>query len=68
MRRHFVHHGACSYFLILNLYAVDSIDDQEQLRALAINQLAGVLANLHLIRPLTRWNLSALAGKKPVPT
>src|SRR5947207_114682 len=53
MRRHFVHHGACSYFVIPNLYSVDSIDDQEQLRALAINQLAGVLADLHLIRPLT---------------
>jgi hypothetical protein len=53
MRRHFVHHGACSYFVIPNLYGVDSDNDKEQLRALAINQLAGVLADLHLIRPLT---------------
>jgi hypothetical protein len=53
MRRHFVHHDACSYFVIPNLYGVDAGDDAEQLRALAINQLAGVLADLHLIRPLT---------------
>ena len=64
MRRHFVHHGACSYFVIPNLYCVDSIDDQEQLRALAINQLAGVLADLHLIRPLTASELKRLGREE----
>jgi hypothetical protein len=64
MRRHFVHHGACSYFVIPNLYSVDSIDDQEQLRALAINQLAGVLADLHLIRPLTPSELKRLGREE----
>ena len=64
MRRHFVHHGACSYFVIPNLYSVDSIDDQEQLRALAINQLAGVLADLHLIRPLTASELKRLGREE----
>ena len=52
VRRHFVHHGACSYFVTPNIYGVDQ-DEREQLRALAINQLAGVLANLGLIRPLS---------------
>jgi hypothetical protein len=60
MRRHFLHHGACSYFVIPNLYGVESDDEQEQLRALAINQLAGVLADLHLIRPLTATELKRL--------
>jgi hypothetical protein len=57
MRRHFVHHDACSYFVIPNLYGVDGSNDEEQLRALAINQLAGVLADLHLIRPLSASEL-----------
>jgi hypothetical protein len=64
MRRHFVHHGACSYFVIPNLYGVDSADDDEQLRALAINQLAGVLADLHLIRPLTGSELKRLGREE----
>jgi hypothetical protein len=56
VRRHFLHHGACSYFVIPNIYSVDQ-DEREQLRALAINQLAGVLANLSLIRPLSQSEL-----------
>ena len=50
--------------MIPNLYAVDSVDDQEQLRALAINQLAGVLADLHLIRPLTPSELKSLGREE----
>jgi len=57
VRRHFLHHGACSYFVIPNIYGVDRADEHEQLRALAINQLAGVLANLNLIRPLSAGEL-----------
>jgi len=56
VRRHFLHHGACSYFVIPNIYSVDQ-DEREQLRALSINQLAGVLANLGLIRPLSESEL-----------
>jgi hypothetical protein len=56
VRRHFLHHGECSYFVIPNIYSVDQ-DEREQLRALAINQLAGVLANLGLIRPLSDGEL-----------
>ena len=56
VRRHFLHHGACSYFVIPNIYSVDQ-DEREQLRALAINQLAGVLANLGLVRPLSESEL-----------
>jgi hypothetical protein len=52
VRRHFLHHGACSYFVIPNIYGVDRTDTDEELRALAINQLAGVFANVGLIRPL----------------
>jgi hypothetical protein len=63
VRRHFLHHGACSYFVIPNLYGVDSEDEQEKLRALAINQLAGVLADLHLIRPLAPSELKGF-GKE----
>ena len=63
VRRHFLHHGACSYFVIPNLYGVDHEDEQEKLRALAINQLAGVLADLHLVRPLTPSELKGF-GKE----
>jgi hypothetical protein len=57
VRRHFLHHGACSYFVIPNIYGVDKADQHEELRALAINQLAGVLADLQLIRPLSNSEL-----------
>ena len=53
VRRHFINHGACSYFVIPNLYSVDNDDKAEELRALAVNQLAGVLRDLELVRPLT---------------
>jgi hypothetical protein len=52
-RRHFISHGACSYFVIPNLYSVAKEDDAEELRALAVNQLAGVFRDLELVRPLT---------------
>jgi hypothetical protein len=61
VRRHFIHHDACSYFVTPNLYSVDNADEREELRALAINQLAGVLADLNLIRPLTRLELKRFA-------
>ena len=61
VRRHFIHHGACSYFVTPNLYSVDNADEREELRALAINQLAGVLADLNLVRPLTSSELKRFA-------
>ena len=61
VRRHFIHHGDCSYFVIPNLYSVDKADEREELRALAINQLAGVLADLNLVRSLTASELKRFA-------
>jgi hypothetical protein len=54
VRRHFIHHAGFSFFVIPNLYSVDQHDKDEQLRALAMNQLAGVLSDLNLVRPLSR--------------
>ena len=61
VRRHFIHHGACSYFVTPNLYSVDNTNGNEELRALAINQLAGVLADLNLVRALSTGELKRLA-------
>jgi hypothetical protein len=52
VRRHFLHHDGSSYFVIPNLYGIpqDGPDSKnEELRALAINQLAGVLDDLKLV-------------------
>jgi hypothetical protein len=68
VRRHFLHHGACSYFVIPNIYGVDHADEQEELRALAINQLAGVLANLDLIRPLSNSELRRFGREETRPS
>jgi hypothetical protein len=57
VRRHFIHHGGASYFVIPNLYSVDQENKDEELRALAMNQLAGVLDDLELVRVLSEWEL-----------
>jgi hypothetical protein len=49
VHRHFVHHNRASYLVIPNLYAVDPKDEKESKRALAMNQLAGVLSDLKLV-------------------
>jgi hypothetical protein len=67
VRRHFIHHGSCSYFVTPNLYSVSDSDEREQLRALAINQLAGVLADLNLVRPLTVSELKRFARHETLP-
>jgi hypothetical protein len=67
VRRHFIHHGSCSYFVTPNLYSVSESDEREQLRALAINQLAGVLADLNLVRPLTLSELKRFARHETRP-
>jgi hypothetical protein len=50
VRRHFVHHNKASYLVIPNLYSCDPNDQQEAQKALAVNQLAGVLSDLELVR------------------
>src|SRR5262245_41842604 len=61
VRRHFIHHGGASYFVIPNLYSVDQENkdesNPEELRALAMNQLAGVLDDLELVRGLSTFEL-----------
>ena len=62
VRRHFIHHNGSSYFVIPNLYHIGH-DKMEELRALAMNQLAGVFADLKLVRPLTHSEYKRL-GKE----
>ena len=50
VRKHFLHHRQTSYFIIPNLFAGSSDDKDETARALAMNQLAGVLTDLDLVR------------------
>ena len=50
VHRHFVHHNKASYLVIPNLYSCDPADKEESARGLAVNQLAGVLSDLELVR------------------
>jgi hypothetical protein len=50
VRRHFVHHNRASYLVIPNLYSCDPDNKDEAAKALAVNQLAGVLSDLELVR------------------
>lgn len=50
VRRHFIHHYNASYFVIPNLHSVDLSDDLEKAKGVAMNQLAGVLDDLDLVR------------------
>lgn len=50
VRRHFIHHYNASYFVIPNLHSVDTNDEIEKAKGLAMNQLAGVLDDLGLVR------------------
>ncbi len=50
VRRHFVHHNNASYLVIPNLYSCDPDNKDEAAKAMAINQLAGVLSDLDLVR------------------
>ena len=56
VRKHFIHHQHASYLVIPNLYSAGSDDNMEEgsqageaRRALAMNQLAGVLSDLDLV-------------------
>jgi hypothetical protein len=50
VRRHFIYHKGASYLVIPNLASCDSANDDECRKALAMNQLAGVLDDLDLVR------------------
>jgi hypothetical protein len=64
VRRHFIHHQGASYFVIPNLYSSDQKKEGEELRALAMNQLAGVFADLNLVRPLKADELKRLGEEE----
>jgi hypothetical protein len=62
VRRHFIYHRGASYFVIPNLYSCCDPEDKklaenEPAKALAMNQLAGVLDDLDLVRwpKRARW-------------
>jgi hypothetical protein len=66
VRRHFIHHYDSSYFIIPNLHSVNLDDDLEKAKGVAMNQLAGVLDDLDLVRWPSRkrwrwWKKSELA-------
>jgi hypothetical protein len=66
VRRHFVHHNNASYLVIPNLYSAgramsNEEDKKEAERALAMNQLAGVLSDLELVR----WPEEGWPKRKP---
>jgi hypothetical protein len=46
VRTHFIHHNQASYFVIPNLY---SCTKEETAKAVAMNQLAGILSDLQLV-------------------
>src|SRR5215510_3160756 len=50
VRGHFIHHNRASYLVIPNLYSADAANKDEAAKALAMNQLAGVLSDLDLVR------------------
>jgi hypothetical protein len=50
VRGHFIHHNKASYLVIPNLYSADAANKDEAAKALAMNQLAGVLSDLDLVR------------------
>jgi hypothetical protein len=49
VRRHFIYHRTASYLVIPNLYSCDPNNKDEAAKALAMNQLAGVLDDLDLV-------------------
>ena len=72
VRRHFLHHNGGSYFVIPNLYGVEkgaddataAVSKKEELWALALNQLAGVMEDVKLIRAATPKELKAFLGEE----
>jgi hypothetical protein len=67
VRQHFIHHTGASYFVIPNLYGVkkDGEDSKkEELRALALNQLAGVLEDVKLVRSVAPRELKTFLAEE----
>ncbi len=50
VRRHFIHHNRAAYLVMPNLYSCDPDNEDEAAKGLAMNQLAGVLSDLDLVR------------------
>ncbi|MEL6978928.1 MAG: hypothetical protein AAGM38_09645 [Pseudomonadota bacterium] len=63
VRRHFFSHRGLPYFVIPDLSAWDPQGDDGR-KALALNQLAGVMSELSLIQPLDRSRISLWRGYK----
>ena len=63
VRRHFVHHNKRSYFVIPNLYNVTDNEEEER-RALAMNQLAGVFDDLKLVVALSEKELKRFGDEE----
>ena len=60
VRKHFIHHNGASFFVIPNLYSVKKDGPEskdEERKALALNQLAGVFEDVKLIRTVTSRDL-----------
>ena len=67
VRQHFLHHNGASYFVIPNLFSVldeKAGDQKEELRALALNQLAGVFDDLKLVTALNEEELKRLGSEE----
>ena len=66
VRRHFVYHRSTSYLVIPNLYSCKPDDPIESSRGLAMNQLAGVLDDMGIVRWPTKAEFKALAREEEV--
>ncbi len=71
VRRHFIHHDGHSYFVIPNLWntgrdekITKEENDKEELRGLAMNQLAGVFSDLKLVEPVAASELKRFAKEE----
>ncbi len=64
VRQHFIHHKSVSYLVIPNIYSCDTGRPGEEKRALAMNQLAGVLGDLGLVKALSSMELSMLGREE----
>ncbi len=72
VRQHFVHHAGTSYFVIPNLYGVEKGTDEksiatsktEELWALALNQLAGVMEDVKLIKAVSAKDLQKFLAEE----
>ena len=67
VRQHFIHHAGASFFVIPNLYGINKSGPEskkEELRALALNQLAGVLEDVKLVRTVTAPELKTFLDEE----